>query len=51
VLATTRLIGITAGYGWISNVVPAVIASPIYFGEEIDLGGPDAGCQFIQSGA
>lgn len=39
VLATTRLTGITAGYGWVSNVAPAVIASPIYFGGGIDLGG------------
>lgn len=39
VVATTRLTGITAAYGWISNVAPAVIAAPIYFGGGIDLGG------------
>ncbi|AQS41670.1 MAG: ABC transporter transmembrane domain [Candidatus Tokpelaia hoelldobleri] len=39
VLAMTRLTGITAAYGWISNIAPVVIAAPIYFGGGINLGG------------
>lgn len=38
-LATTKLTGITAGYGWVSNVAPIIIASPIYFGGGVDFGG------------
>lgn len=45
VIATTKLTGITAGYGWISNVAPYIIASPIYFGGGIDLGGLQAAVQ------
>ncbi|WP_295947469.1 ABC transporter ATP-binding protein/permease [uncultured Bartonella sp.] len=45
VVATTKLTGITAGYGWVSNVAPYIIASPIYFGGGIDLGGLQAAVQ------
>lgn len=45
VVATTKLTGITAGYGWVSNVAPYVIAAPIYFGGGIDLGGMQAAVQ------
>jgi len=45
VVATTKLTGITAGYGWVSNVAPYIIAAPIYFGGGIDLGGMQAAVQ------
>lgn len=45
VIATTKLTGITAGYGWVSNVAPYIIASPIYFGGGVNFGGLQAAVQ------
>ena len=37
--ALARLTWITSGYGWLTIVVPAVVASPGYFGGGLSLGG------------
>ncbi|NLS20383.1 ABC transporter ATP-binding protein/permease [Rhizobium sp. P40RR-XXII] len=36
---TTRLTGITAGYGWFTTVVPIIAAAPGYFGGHLTFGG------------
>ena len=39
VTATTNLTWVTAGYGWLTQVVPILVASPIYFSGHISFGG------------
>ncbi len=39
VTATTNLTWVTAGYGWLTQVVPILVASPIYFTGHISFGG------------
>ena len=37
--ATTRLAGVTAGYGWFTLIAPIVVAAPGYFGGDLSFGG------------
>ncbi len=39
VTATTNLTWVTAGYGWLTQVVPILVAAPIYFSGHISFGG------------
>ena len=39
VTATTNLTWVTASYGWLTQVVPILVASPIYFSGHISFGG------------
>ncbi len=39
VTATTNLTWITAGYGWLTQIVPILVAAPIYFSGHISFGG------------
>ena len=39
VTAATRLTWVTAGYGWLTQVVPILVASPVYFTGHISFGG------------
>ena len=39
VVAATRLTWVTAGYGWLTQVVPILVASPVYFSGHISFGG------------
>lgn len=38
VTATTRLTWVTAGYGWLTQVVPILVAAPVYFDGRISFG-------------
>ncbi len=38
VTATTKLTWVTAGYGWLTQVVPILIAAPVYFSGQISFG-------------
>ncbi len=38
VVATTNLTWVTAGYGWLTQVVPILVAAPIYFSGQISFG-------------
>lgn len=38
VTATTKLTWVTAGYGWLTQVVPIVVAAPVYFSGQISFG-------------
>ena len=38
VVATTKLTWVTAGYGWLTQVVPIVVAAPVYFSGQISFG-------------
>ena len=38
VTATTKLTWITAGYGWLTQVVPIIVAAPVYFNGQISFG-------------
>ncbi len=38
VTATTKLTWITAGYGWLTQVVPIMVAAPVYFNGQISFG-------------
>ena len=38
VTATVRLTWVTAGYGWLTQIVPILVASPIYFSGQISFG-------------
>ena len=40
VTATTRLPWVTAGYGWLTQVVPLLVAAPVYFSGQISAGRP-----------
>ncbi len=39
VLGLTNLTWITAGFGWITNVAPILVAAPLYFSGKISFGG------------
>jgi putative ATP-binding cassette transporter len=39
VTGLTRLTWVTAGYGWITLVVPILVAAPLYFGGDLSFGG------------
>jgi putative ATP-binding cassette transporter len=46
IAATRRLVGgltnltwVTAGFGWVTNVAPILVAAPLYFDERISFGG------------
>ena len=39
VTATTNLTWVTAGYGWLTQVVPILVAAPVYFSGHISFGG------------
>ncbi len=39
VTATTKLTWVTAGYGWLTQVVPILVAAPVYFSGQISFGG------------
>jgi vitamin B12/bleomycin/antimicrobial peptide transport system ATP-binding/permease protein len=39
VLGLTNLTWITAGFGWITNVAPTLVAAPLYFSGKISFGG------------
>ena len=39
VTAATKLTWVTAGYGWLTQVVPILVASPVYFSGHISFGG------------
>lgn len=38
VVARTRLVWVTAGYGWVALVVPIIVAAPGYFGGKLSFG-------------
>ena len=38
VTATTNLTWVTAGYGWLTQIVPILVAAPIYFDGQISFG-------------
>ena len=38
VSATTKLTWVTAGYGWLTQVVPIIVAAPVYFSGQISFG-------------
>ncbi len=38
VVATTKLTWVTAGYGWLTQIVPILVAAPIYFSGQISFG-------------
>lgn len=37
--ASTRLAGVTAGYGWFTLIAPIIVAAPGYFGGDLTFGG------------
>ena len=39
VTGLTRLTWVTAGYGWVTLVVPILVAAPLYFGGDLSFGG------------
>jgi putative ATP-binding cassette transporter len=39
VTGLTRLTWVTAGYGWITQVVPILVAAPLYFASDLSFGG------------
>ena len=39
VLGLTNLTWVTAGFGWITNVAPTLVAAPLYFSGKISFGG------------
>jgi putative ATP-binding cassette transporter len=39
VTGLTRLTWVTAGYGWITQVVPILVATPLYFAGDLSFGG------------
>jgi vitamin B12/bleomycin/antimicrobial peptide transport system ATP-binding/permease protein len=39
VTGLTRLTWVTAGYGWITQVVPILVAAPLYFAGDLSFGG------------
>jgi putative ATP-binding cassette transporter len=39
VTGLTRLTWVTAGYGWVTLVVPILVATPLYFGGNLSFGG------------
>jgi vitamin B12/bleomycin/antimicrobial peptide transport system ATP-binding/permease protein len=39
VTGLTRLTWVTAGYGWVTLVVPLLVATPLYFGGNLSFGG------------
>ncbi|HWF98745.1 MAG TPA: ABC transporter ATP-binding protein/permease [Steroidobacteraceae bacterium] len=39
VTGLTRLTWVTAGYGWVTLVIPILVAAPLYFGGDLSFGG------------
>lgn len=39
VLSLTNLTWVTAGFGWITNIAPVLVAAPLYFSGKISFGG------------